>query len=488
MRLPFGAVEPCGRLKSLLEGNEEEARVSDRLVVACVQQKMRLPLTTDEYREELRRFLRVAAGKQARLVVFPQMGGVMAAPPILRDFRSQLLKQADRGARRQASLWQRALGAMAGLAAGLVRADFRSGLVALLDVAGADLWQATQETFGGLAREFGITLVAPSAYLPDPVDGVIRELTCVFGNNGELLGRQAKVVAAAEDQGLAQPGTTWDVIATEVGRLGIILGNDVLYPEVGRLLAYQGADALVVQAACADALHYNKIRAGTLARMQDNQVFAVLSCMVGVNRLGRGAVKAYVGKSAIFAPQELTPRENGVLVEMGTARAEGVLAAPWEYAALRRLWETSATPLRRQLPVQQAGQMLAQLYARLQGLPAPDHAAQAAVEDTQAAMTAITSSPSKSTLQLEDLAVIGSVTHVWPSLADAAVAGEVVVDAAVAGELDLSSATDLDDGVSAKELQRPVSDKPALTEDETDEMDAVDGEPGRAVQRGDQAT
>ena len=84
--------------------------MAERIVVACVQQRMHLPLTLDEYREDLRRFMRVAVNKQARLVIFPELGGVMVAPPILRDFRSLLLKRYDRGRRRHASLWQRMAG------------------------------------------------------------------------------------------------------------------------------------------------------------------------------------------------------------------------------------------------------------------------------------------------------------------------------------------------------------------------------------------
>ncbi len=386
--------------------------MAERVVVACVQQRMHLPLTLDEYREDLRRFMRVAATKQARLVVFPELGGVMVAPPILRDFRSQLLKRYDRGRRRHASLWHRLVGGLAGTIVSMVGADFRRGLGALLDVATQDIWHAYTEVFGGLAREFGVTVVAPSAYLPDPVDGVIRNLAIVFDSNGQMVGRQAKVVLHPADADLAQSGATWDVIPTEVGQIGLILGSDVLYPEVGRLLAYQGADLLIVQAASTDELLYQKIRAGTLARMQDNQLFAAVSFLVGDNRLSHTQRTPFTGKSAIFAPQELTPRSNGVLVEMGNLRSEGVLAAEWNFAALRELWETSDTPVRRQLPLQQAGQVLAQIYTRLQQLPKVaklEKLPEGIVSAYGHAQREVTSTQS-----LDDLVVISTVTQRWP--------------------------------------------------------------------------
>lgn len=470
--------------------------MAERIVVACVQQRMHLPLTLDEYREDLRRFMRVAVTKQARLVVFPELGGVMVAPPILRDFRSQLLKRADRGRRRQATLWQRLVGGMAGSVVAVVGADFRRGLAALLDVAAPEIWRAYEDVFGGLAREFGVTVVAPSAYLPDPLDGVIRNLAGVFDSNGQMVGRQAKVVLHPADADIAQAGATWDVIPTEVGQIGLILGSDVLYPEVGRLLAYQGADLFVVQAACTDALLYQKIRAGALARMQDNQLFAALSFLVGDNRLSRAQRTPFTGKSAIFAPQEMTPRSNGVLVEMGNLRSEGVLAAQWDFTALRELWETSETPVRQQLPLQQAGQLLAQLYARLQTLPKvasleqlPGDAVDANVGSKRALL------PAQS---LDDLVVIATVTQRWPPQL---VAPEGPPDAAfLEGDEDfvfpasavtgdevnlIGNGSHIanptlftgDDGPHAASDDDPARARRAAKdgEDETDEMDAVAG-------------
>jgi predicted amidohydrolase len=423
---------------------------------------MRLPQSLAEFREEMRRFVRTAVAKQARLVVFPELAGVMVAPPLLADTRSRLLKLADRGRGRRATLWQRMVGQAAGAFAALVQADFRRGLAGLLDVDAAAIWQAYNEVFGGLAREEDVTLVAPSAYLPDPQDGVIRNLAAVFGRDGQRAGYQTKVILHPADAGLAQAGRTWDVIETEVGRIGLILGSDVLFPEVGRLLAYQGADILIVQAAPADQTLYNKVRAGALARMQDNQLFAAASYLVGGNRFSRGQHAPFVGKSAILAPQELTPRANGVLVEMGSVRSEGIVTAEWDFAALRELWETSDTPVRSQLPLQQAGQELAQLYAKLQTLPRLSDPAQLP-SAAAPALPVMELAPADEAIQdLDDLVVIGSVTSRWPLTPPTQpTIGIAPVDEIADATLDLSQAA-----------TAPVQPR-SQTEDETDEMDAL---------------
>lgn len=428
----------------------------ERYTVACVQQRLRLFLTLDEYQDSVRRFLRAAQNKQARLVIFPELGGLMLIPPLLGDFRSSLLKRADLGRRRSASLWQKLVGSLANSAAGVMKADFRTGMAGLLDVASASLWERYAEIFGGLAREFNLTLVAPGAYLPDPLDGVIRNLTTVFGPDGTLLGAQAKVILSPEDEQFCQAGSSWSVIHSEIGALGVMVGGDVLFPEVGRLLSFQGAEALILVATSSNQAQYNKLRAGALARMQDNQLFAACSFLVGANLFGAKQNEPLIGKSAIFAPQELTPRFNGVLVEMGTTNSEGVLTAEWDFAGLRALWEKSELRTRDQLNASQASQLLTAIYRQLQAMPQLETR-----NDAKQRRERITNANTHATevLSLDDLPVIASVTSRWPlhSTSD--------VDTPPIEETVMWTAPDLP--------AAPAAGSQVRYEDETDEMDAL---------------
>jgi predicted amidohydrolase len=330
----------------------------DKLTVASVQVRMRIPATLEEYRDDMDRFARSAVGKRARLLIFPEMAGLMVGPTQLRDWRTNLLRRAEQGGRRSAGAWQKFSGSAAGWLAGRTHADLTMALWGLLDVDAATVWNLYADIFGGLARTHGVTIIAPSAYMPDEESGQIVNQSAVFGPDGALLGRAAKVLGYSEDDKRVARGRTWEVIQTEVGRLGIVLGSDILFPEVGRLLAYQNAEILVLQAACPGVTFHNKMRSGILARMQDNQLFAVASYVVGESPLRKGADSPYVGKSGLYAPQELTPRFNGVLVEMGSTMAEGVVTAEFDFAALRALWESADTPIRRQMPQEEAATLL----------------------------------------------------------------------------------------------------------------------------------
>ncbi len=446
----------------------------ERLIVACIQQQMRLPQTLEEYREDMRRFLRAAANKRARLVIFPELAGVMVIPSLLSGFQADLLKQADRARRRRTSLWQKINGGFCGALAGWLNADFRQMAGALLTTQPEMVWNAYDDVFGRLAREFDVTLVAPSAYLPDPVDGVLRNLAVVYGPGGERLGYQAKRILHAEDEDLAQPGSEWNVIQTPVGHIGLMLGGDVLYPEVGRLLAYQGAEMLIAQGAATDRVLYEKLRSGMLARMQDNQLFAAISFLVGHNEFSHRQRHPFVGRSSVLAPQELTPRAGGILVEASNFRSESVLCAVWDFPALAELWETSDTPVRSRLPLEAVGSTLAQLYQTMQQLPKGPDALQQALPDQKS-----------QTRSLDELPVLASVMSHWPSLPDEpateldekamAMSGTRAESAALLN----TSTMPADSEVEASDLQGAGNDAGESQaaygerEEETQEMDAL---------------
>lgn len=441
---------------------------TERVIVACVQQRMRVFATVDDYRNELHRFLRIAQHKHASLVIFPELGGSMLIPPLLRNSRISLLKYAELGNRRRTSLWRRYTGRVAGWVASRFPHDFATTVAACLDVAGNELWSVYCALFGELAEQYQITLVAPSGYFPDPVDGKVRNITAVFGPEGSMLGYQAKVMLYGADQPIAEAGMDWNVIQTEVGGIGILLGSDVLYPEIGRLLAYKGAEILIGQGACPTTVLYQKLRAGTLARMQDNQLFAAASYLVGRNDLNGREELQYNGRSAIFAPQELTPRFNGVLVEMGSQSSEGVLSADWNYVALQKLWELSDTPIRRNIPIKQIGRVMAGLYTRLQHAPnlLDDGHSESMLTDEQQLFQGT------SILQLDELTVTSTITRRWPP----AKLDYSSVDTMAAEMPELSQSTVVtgDARSPGHAVDTPLEDYLASTaEDETEEMEAL---------------
>ena len=117
-----------------------------------------------------------------------------------------------------------------------------------------------QSLFGGLAKEFGVTLVAGSIALPDPRiedgklvpgNGPLYNSSVVFGRDGAPLGTpQRQLLPTYEEQSYIQPSPDHqlNVVDTPAGRLGILIGSDSWYPEHYRTLNEHGAQMIAVPA------------------------------------------------------------------------------------------------------------------------------------------------------------------------------------------------------------------------------------------------
>jgi hypothetical protein len=192
---------------------------------------------------------------------------------------------------------------------------------------------------------------------------------------------------------------------------------------------------------------------------------------------------------------------------MTAQQSEGVLAAVCDFSALRELWEASETPLRRQLPLEQAGAELGMLYSRLEQLPgllAPDVLAQLpaivappeqASDDAshtyrgvdvgahgrmsgekeshvQKGLHAMERKDAPQPLSLDELEVVSSVTSRWP-LDDVMLAYEIEepdeIEALLRDAEGLTPGFDNDAGEDGRVDTATGGEE----SDETDEMDAL---------------
>lgn len=336
----------------------------EEFVVGVVQLRIRLPQDREELEQHLVRFVRLAQTKRTRLLVFPQFTGLMAAAPVIKGRGAGLLRQADRARRTNASFWTRAQAKLAGGAAGVMGADFGRALEGMLLQQPDLLWESTASLLSDLARHHGMVVVAGAGYLEDPSDRVIRHLALVFGPDGSLLGKQGAVALARDEHPMIEAAPTWQVIQTPLGRLGVLIGDDMFYPEAGRILAYGGAEMLVGVAATAQSVQYHRQRLGLLSRVEDNQIYGALSFAVGYNPFTSGDEEPYVGRSLIAAPASMTPRYSGVMVDMGADSAEGLITAEWSFGALHQQWQADQAPLRSAMPLEHTGPTLAAIYGR----------------------------------------------------------------------------------------------------------------------------
>lgn len=334
----------------------------ENLTVACIQQRMSILPTHAEFEAEARRFLRQAQAKAAKLTIFPELTGVMLAPPLISGFKLGFIKREDQGKQRGAGFLSRGLGKVSGTTAGALGGGFRGSLDRLLKKNSDALREAYFDMFGRLAREYGTAIVAGSLYLYDEETQTVRNRAYLFDVDGEVLGYQDKFNLAPDEQEQATPGTDLAVLNTRYGDVGVLIGRDVLYPELARLLAVKGADLLIGISASPGGAQASMIRSALALRAEENQVFAASSFLLGPNYLGRESREDFYGQSAVLAPISLTARGDGVLVQIGTDRTEGLIAAILPMDELISLRLTSRFRPRQQMHLGNLGPILAEFY------------------------------------------------------------------------------------------------------------------------------
>jgi predicted amidohydrolase len=330
--------------------------------VAVVQQRMSIPPTHDEFEAEARRFLRQARAKSVQLTVFPELTGVMLAPPLISGFKRSFIQREDQGKHPTAGILSRGMGRLAGATGGTLGGGFRGSLERLLRKRNHELRNAYVEMFGRLAREFSTAIVAGSLYIYDEEADAVRNRSYIFDVAGEVVGYQDKLNLTVDERDLATPGSAVSVLETRYGRLGILIGLDALYPEVARLMAFEGADLLIGVAASPGAAPARTIRSAIALRAEENQVFSACSFLLGPNHLGRENRDEFYGQSALLAPISLTPKGDGILIQAGTDRTEGIIADDLSLENLFALRQTSRFRPRQEMQLGGMGPVLADFY------------------------------------------------------------------------------------------------------------------------------
>ncbi len=336
----------------------------ESMIVACVQPRMNIPASREEFESQARRFLRQAQAKAAQVTIFPELAGLLLAPPLISGVKLGLVKRADQAKQPTAGLFRRGIGNISQAAAAALGGGFRGSVTRLLRKDSDALRDLYLEVFGDLAREYGTAIVAGSLYLYDAETDSLRNRAYLFDMDGSVLGYQDKLNLAPDETDLASPGTELAVMPTRFGRVGILFGRDALYPELARLLALQGADLIAGMAASPGAAQADIIRTALALRAEENQVYTAVSFLLGPNYLSKDNRDEYYGRSALMSPISLSERGDGVLAQAGTNRTETLIASTMDLDALMELRATSRFRPRQKMNLGSLGPLLAEMYQR----------------------------------------------------------------------------------------------------------------------------
>jgi len=326
-------------------------------VASTIQQQVCIYNKPLEYQADIFRLFQMAQAKQVQLVVLPALSPLMLIPPLASRAKLDQLKKSQ------------GRGGLSGLVGKLFGKEgneeteaigIEEELIYLLDHYPGEIYDAYIDLFSAAALKYKMTIVAGSFYLREHERADCTHVSYVFGPDGMVLGRQEKIHLTGREERFCRSGQALQAIETPVGKIGILIEEDTLYPECGRILAFNGVEMLINLTACAGQAMFNQIRNAFLARVDENSVFGMQSCLVG-NDLFEPNGQSLLGKSALLQPFQLSAQGNGILVELGSMNLEGFIAEPISLEKLKDYWAHAKIRLRQKMNMTSI-QQLADIY------------------------------------------------------------------------------------------------------------------------------
>jgi len=112
-----------------------------------------------------------------------------------------------------------------------------------------------------------------------------------------LVGDYRKVHLKGEERLAFRPGYRYPVFDLSFGRVGLLIGWDLAFPEAMRSLVLDGAELICVSAAW-EAARADEWRAYCLSRACENAVY-----VAAVNRVGEEPSYQFLGESMLIGPR-----------------------------------------------------------------------------------------------------------------------------------------------------------------------------------------
>ncbi len=209
--------------------------------------------------------------------------------------------------------------------------------------------------FGELSRENGIAILAGThvcrvdraegggeASGEDGIVGNAVQDLKEFVNRAFLFfpdGRveaQSKIHLTPEEQRHwpLSPGDALNVFDTQWGRMAILTCYDIEFPELARAAALRGAETILCPSYTESAHGYHRVRFCAQARAVENQLFVVLSGLVGTLAEERPQVDTAYSQAGAFAPCDFPFAPDGILA-VGETNADAAVLADLDFELLQ---------------------------------------------------------------------------------------------------------------------------------------------------------
>jgi predicted amidohydrolase len=277
------------------------------LKVATVQFELRAENSVEDFVSHLASHVKSAADQGAEVVVFPEL----ASTGLLGSITEHEVTSHT------------------------VSEDYRHGLSGLLD--------EIVDGISGLAREHGVAVLGGS-HNRVAQDGSLRNTAYVVHPDGRIE-TQDKIHLTPQEHSLGMLGGD-ELLVTRLGPFtaGVLICADIQFPELSRYLVAQGVDLILCPSLTWNRRGVHRVRTGCEARAIENQLYVVMSPLVGNNGLPTDAPMHAVGRAVVTTPvDKLVGLNDGTLV-LGPESGEACVIAELDHDLLVASRATPESP------------------------------------------------------------------------------------------------------------------------------------------------
>ncbi|GGB40733.1 hydrolase YhcX [Lentibacillus populi] len=189
------------------------------------------------------------------------------------------------------------------------------------------------QLFSNLAIRYSINIVAGSQVVAE--NDSVYNVAYLFHRNGTI-DKQYKLHISPDERkwwGI-QSGKEVNLFDTDCGKVAMLTGYDIQFPELARIVVERGAQMIFTPFTATDKQGYLRIRYCAQARAVENQAIVITAGAVG-NLTQVYHMNTHYAQSAIFSPIDYALSENGIIGE-SDPNTETMVVGEVDLESLRR--------------------------------------------------------------------------------------------------------------------------------------------------------
>ncbi|MER7395244.1 nitrilase-related carbon-nitrogen hydrolase [Streptomyces sp. NPDC000151] len=189
------------------------------------------------------------------------------------------------------------------------------------------------EGMSAMARQYAI-VIAGGSHNRLSADGSLRNTAYLVHPDGRVETQDKTHLTPQEHELGARGGD--DLLITHVGpfTVGVLVCADIQFPELSRHLVDSGVDLILCPSLTWNRRGVHRVRTGCQARAMENQLYVVMSPLIGTSGLPLDGPMHAVGRALVAAPVDRTVGHNDGLLAIADGPAEQLVLATLDHDLL----------------------------------------------------------------------------------------------------------------------------------------------------------